>query len=71
MGRRMARFEGRDAQLPTLLGKLPPSNPTIGLKARALVAFQKQGAWVVRVYDGANIPQEVTDLGRTVGIWRD
>ncbi len=57
------------AQLPALVAKLPPSDPTAGAKERVQVAFQNNGVWVVRAYAGANVPQEVTDLARAVGIW--
>jgi len=59
------------AQLSALVKKLPASDPMAGTKDRVIVAFQNKGKWVVRMYGRAQLPQEVTDLAKAVGIWSD
>ena len=62
-----ARAEGF-AQLPTLLQKLPPSDPSPPLRNTLYIAFQRDGAWVVREYRANRLFPEAQALAEALGV---
>ena len=54
------------AQLPTLLKKLPPSDPAAGLTNRVVVVLPIDGCWEVRSYRREALPKVVEDLVNTL-----